>query len=234
MWYGVDVLAEKYPSLGGYVYCAGNPVMYIDPDGNDAIFICFPDYKIDTEIKNPITNKTIKASGLGHAGVLLIDNKTGKTRYYEYGRYKTLDGTKGKVRNLIIPNCKIKDGKPTQESLDKVLNIISKKAGQSGNIEGAYVSSEKFTEMDSYAKSKLDESTFGNSKYNKDRDPYDLFSNNCATFVADVINQDESVETPWFVTIKSPTNMVNEYQEEGHAKVQFNANTKTTTITESE
>ena len=234
MWYGVDAMAEKYPNMGGYVYCAGNPVMYIDPDGNDAIFICFPDYKINTEIKNPITNKTIKASGLGHAGVLLIDNKTGKTRYYEYGRYKTLDGTKGKVRNLIIPNCKIKDGKPTQESLDKVLNIISKKAGQSGNIEGAYVNSEKFTEMDSYAKSKLDESTFGNSKYNKDREPYDLFSNNCATFVADVINQDESVETPWFFTIKSPTNMVNEYQEEGHAKVQFNANTKTTTITESE
>lgn len=48
------------------------------------------------------------------------------------------------------------------------------------------------------------------------------------------INQDESVETPWFVIIKSPINMVNEYQEEGYAKVQFNANTKTTTITESE
>ena len=35
MWYGVDALAEKYPSMGGYVYCAGNPVKLVDPDGND-------------------------------------------------------------------------------------------------------------------------------------------------------------------------------------------------------
>ena len=33
VWYGVDPLFEKYPSLSAYVYCAGNPVKYIDPDG---------------------------------------------------------------------------------------------------------------------------------------------------------------------------------------------------------
>ncbi len=33
MWYGVDALAEKYPNMGGYVYCAGNPVKLVDPDG---------------------------------------------------------------------------------------------------------------------------------------------------------------------------------------------------------
>ena len=33
IWYGVDALTEKYPSIGGYVYCAGNPVRLIDPDG---------------------------------------------------------------------------------------------------------------------------------------------------------------------------------------------------------
>ena len=32
MWYGVDALAEKYPNIGGYVYCAANPVKLIDPD----------------------------------------------------------------------------------------------------------------------------------------------------------------------------------------------------------
>ena len=30
---GVDPLAEKYPSLSPFVYCADNPVIYIDPDG---------------------------------------------------------------------------------------------------------------------------------------------------------------------------------------------------------
>ena len=33
LWYGVDALTEKYPSMGGYVYCAGNPVKLVDPDG---------------------------------------------------------------------------------------------------------------------------------------------------------------------------------------------------------
>ena len=33
LWYGVDALTEKYPSIGGYVYCAGNPVKLVDPDG---------------------------------------------------------------------------------------------------------------------------------------------------------------------------------------------------------
>ncbi|MDL2231893.1 RHS repeat-associated core domain-containing protein, partial [Porphyromonadaceae bacterium OttesenSCG-928-L07] len=32
-WLGVDPLAEKYYSMGAYVYCANNPVRYIDPDG---------------------------------------------------------------------------------------------------------------------------------------------------------------------------------------------------------
>lgn len=37
MWYGVDALAEKYPNMGGYVYCAGNQLRLADVDGNDWI-----------------------------------------------------------------------------------------------------------------------------------------------------------------------------------------------------
>ena len=35
MWYSVDALAEKYSSIGGYVYCAGDPVRLVDVDGNE-------------------------------------------------------------------------------------------------------------------------------------------------------------------------------------------------------
>ena len=35
IWYGVDPLTEKYPDMGAYVYCAGNPVKLVDPDGRD-------------------------------------------------------------------------------------------------------------------------------------------------------------------------------------------------------
>ena len=34
MWYGVDAMAEGKTSIGSYVYCMGNPIRMIDPDGN--------------------------------------------------------------------------------------------------------------------------------------------------------------------------------------------------------
>jgi len=35
IWLSVDPLADKYPSLSPYMYCAGNPVMLVDPDGRE-------------------------------------------------------------------------------------------------------------------------------------------------------------------------------------------------------
>lgn len=35
LWLGVDPLAEKYPSLSLFAYCANNPIIFIDPDGKD-------------------------------------------------------------------------------------------------------------------------------------------------------------------------------------------------------
>jgi hypothetical protein len=32
-FYGIDPMTEKYPSIGGMVYCVGNPLRYIDPTG---------------------------------------------------------------------------------------------------------------------------------------------------------------------------------------------------------
>jgi RHS repeat-associated protein len=34
LWYGVDMLTEKYPNIGGYVYCHNSPLNRIDVDGN--------------------------------------------------------------------------------------------------------------------------------------------------------------------------------------------------------
>ncbi len=33
IWYSVDPLAEKFPNYSPYVYCANNPIKYVDPDG---------------------------------------------------------------------------------------------------------------------------------------------------------------------------------------------------------
>ena len=149
----------------------------IDPDGRDAIYIAFPKYR---------------ANGIlfiGHVGVLLIDNKTGLTKYYEYGRYDK-EG-KGLVRTVPVSNVVIgKDGKPTTESLNKVMKQLSDKSGHGGDIEGAYIISDKFKEMNDYAKGKMSENSDPNRK------KYSITGNNCATFAEDVITQDKSVGKP--------------------------------------
>ena len=37
MWLSVDPMADKYPSISPYAYCAWNPVKLVDPDGREAI-----------------------------------------------------------------------------------------------------------------------------------------------------------------------------------------------------
>lgn len=78
-WHVIDPHANNYANFAPYSYVLNNPTNAIDPDGRDAILIAYPDYRIGTPIG--------RIGGLGHAGVLLIDNKTGVTKYYEYGRY---------------------------------------------------------------------------------------------------------------------------------------------------
>ena len=200
-WLSVDPLTDKNISTSPYMYSNGNPVIFVDPDGGDAIYIAFPQYKANGY---PLT---------GHAGVLLIDNKTGSTKYYEYGRY---GGSLGKTRNIKVPDVMISKGKPTLESLSKVLKVISIKAGHGGDIKGAYVISDKFNEMNKYATDRIAENNDPN------RTPYNFLYNNCATFAEEVINQDESVDKPWIV-LHSPVNTVDEYQEEGNAAVYYDS-----------
>ncbi|SMC46161.1 RHS repeat-associated core domain-containing protein [Moheibacter sediminis] len=39
VWLSVDPLAEKYPNISPYAYCAQNPIVFIDPDGERIIFV---------------------------------------------------------------------------------------------------------------------------------------------------------------------------------------------------
>jgi RHS repeat-associated protein len=225
----LDPLMTKYPSESPYNFCLNSPIAFKDADGRDAILIVFPDYKIDPEIKVGKW-RAPKIPGPGHAGVLIINNKTGKATYYEYGRYKTTDGTKGKVRKYDAGTIVFgKDGKPTESSLNAVMGTISETSGDGGRIQGAYVTSDKFKEMKAYADEKYKESNTGNKEYDKSREPYDLYENNCGTFAEDCINQDPNVDKP-SINVNTPTNIVDEYLEEGNAEVNYDPKTKKTTM----
>ena len=47
MWLSVDPLADKYPGISPYAYCAWNPVKLVDPDGRDTIRIELTTGEID-------------------------------------------------------------------------------------------------------------------------------------------------------------------------------------------
>ena len=42
MWLSVDPMADKYPSISPYAYCAWNPVKLLDPDGRDIWILIGP------------------------------------------------------------------------------------------------------------------------------------------------------------------------------------------------
>ncbi len=123
-----------------HTYVGGNPLSATDPYGLDACYALFPDY--------PITYSPGRSSTLlgGHAGVLGYDEQ-GRTRYYEYGRYGSAGlygrllgelyaSSDGNVRRVFVPDLEIgEDGQPTPESLQKLIEALSERAGKNTEVE---------------------------------------------------------------------------------------------------
>ena len=110
-------------SLNSYAYVDSSPMRLIDPLGLDACFVDFPDYPITiprTSIQTTLTP--------GHAGTLGYDPATGRTRYYEYGRY---DSDYGNVEKRSVPDLRIgKDGQPTPDSWRKLIAALERDVGK--------------------------------------------------------------------------------------------------------
>jgi hypothetical protein len=156
--------------------------------------LVFPDYRIriheDVKVQFtvPGLNYHVKyvydgkynGFGLGHAGVLFTQGKTGLTKYYEYGRYDKEQ--RGEVRKRSIPNVRYgDDGRPTRDSLRAVLRAIAGEAGQGGRVLGAYIeTANQFDQMLLYAQKREAQN------HDANRAPYTLMGNNCMTFAKDV------------------------------------------------
>ncbi len=167
-------------SFNRYAYANNNPYKYVDPDGRDAVGIVFDDYQVNTGYGFKLP--------LGHAGVLLIDNDSGLTKYYEFGRYspntagiigEKLAKEKGNIINRGVPNAVIgKDGKPTQESLNKIYSSLSKSAGKGHKVDATYHEGSDFKKMHSYINGLAND---------KGRDEYSILGNTCYSFMNETI-----------------------------------------------
>ncbi|ENM5730571.1 hypothetical protein AB7D55_002343 [Vibrio mimicus] len=194
--------------------------------------VVFPDYQIEVvdeqsfdiwgvKVKRP----QLKAPYLGHAGVILINGDTGVTRYYEYGRYQNYNSEiAGNVRKRGVPNASIVSGLITESSLLKVLHEVSLRAGQEGRISGVVLRGSFFSEADSWLKEKLAQNN------SPDKLEYDLFTNNCMTFVIDLADY-LGLDPAWKPPIVVPNSYMEQFQL-SEIDLDYDYKTKTLTVSE--
>ncbi len=159
--------------LNRYAYGLNNPYRYIDPDGKDAISVHYRYYMVDTGAK--FMGKPIKLP-LGHAAVIAVDPTSGLTKYFEYGRYDRAGF--GVVQNPGVPNLVMKNGKPTEESLQRLYKYISEHLGHGKTVDATYYEDADFNKVVDFATDRMND---------KNREPYDKWSNNCKTFSKEAI-----------------------------------------------
>lgn len=126
-----------------YTYAKNDPVSFFDPNGKSAISVDFRDQAVHAWTNGPTVWQ-------GHAGVVMINDRTGYTQYREFGRY---NGTPGLVRGSpvgSIQNLKFdRNGVPTLASIKGLLNdiiSIGEKAGSS-NIGIKFTLGSDFAKM---------------------------------------------------------------------------------------
>jgi hypothetical protein len=185
-----------------------------------SIKIDLPDFlPFDDVIEDFLDDKTTKVPELGHAGVLFINDrgKTGVTKYYEYGRYRS---NLGETRRRPMPDCKFIDGRPDIDSLKAVFQNISRVAGQSGRISSAYIETPgKYNDMLAYAMRRIRENE------NPQRVPYDIMDNSCVHFTMGVVEA-AGVKHEASILDARPISYINSLHSK-HPDVEFGSGTLT-------
>ena len=131
-WLSVDKLWTDYPELGSYVYCAGNPMVFWDPDGKAITIV----YNVGDKGVAPWLNK----------GCSSVEGSLGRVKSNTYGErlYKYID-LKGQ-RDLMIVGISPGMWKTTHPG-----QSMASGGGQHINAEGKIYLSYEF-QGDTYAK----------------------------------------------------------------------------------
>lgn len=166
-WMTRDPLGEA-GGINFYGFVGNNPVNFIDPLGLDGIYVGYSGYPVNTGYGFTLP--------LGHGAVIAVDQKTGTTKYFEYGRY---DSNFGQVKQRIVPDLVMKDGKPTADSSANLYKYISQHYGKNSPVDATYYTDADYQKIIDFALKHIRD---------KSRDPYSIWNNNCKTFGRDAIN----------------------------------------------
>ncbi|MDZ4153041.1 RHS repeat-associated core domain-containing protein [Methylicorpusculum sp.] len=156
-----------------YAYVSNNPLNLIDPNGLAGIYVNYPNYPITvpgTEAQLP----------LGHAAVIAVDDNTGTTKYFEYGRY---DSDFGQVKQRTVPDLVLDEkGNPTPASLSNLYNYIGARYGDQTTVDATYYPDANYQKIIDFALQRKNDSNRAPYSWN----PFS--SNTCKTFAKDAIN----------------------------------------------
>jgi hypothetical protein len=112
--------------------------------------------------------------------VVAIDPDTGRTQYFEYGRYDKAQ--MGVVRQKHIPNVQIgPDGNPTPASLANLYAYLSKNLGEGSHVSVKYYGAADYDKIVAFARKRMND---------PNRAPYSWVpwrTNDCKTFAHDAI-----------------------------------------------
>ena len=192
-WDRVDPLCEKYYDVSPYVYCANNPIKLIDENGDS-------------------TRVYIETNGFGHSWLSVGEGKD--MIVYSYGRYN------GAYKGYRFSNG---DGvllRLTGESAKKYMEKREKEGNRSTFVIGDVKDGEVKSYVDNIFNSSTTLPDEKSIEYNNDPsahviDEYKLLSNNCTTFVSDVLNNVGSkVLNVSFKVPSSPSNSLGIYYYE--------------------
>ena len=102
IWLSIDPLSDKYPSMSPYMYCAGNPVILVDPDGRE--------WRITSKKENGKTEKHTYKPGESYLG----NNEFIRKTVDNLNMIHATDEGKGKIERLagkgFLVNIKEADG----------------------------------------------------------------------------------------------------------------------------
>jgi hypothetical protein len=210
--------------------------------------VVFPDYKIS--VPSPVAlsmPKFLKDRGftdwkkgnnmvgdLGHAGILIVEGKTGLARYYDYGRYSTKDvgllagatsTPAGLVRRPKMPDVRMKGNDPDMASLKVTLAEVAKVGGHGSRIAGAYVRGVGlFAKADKYASGRHIENS---SKLREEYSLNPVSPNTCGSFMAETMRAAD-LSVPMLVDPR-PNSYADEIRSV-HPDLDYDPKSKTLTI----